>query len=156
MRLFKRLCVLVLVHISLTLVLLGLEWAFPFPQLGEPIGPFTSANPLIGLGATLMTFLVVGLVWGSLVAQDDRFTGVVIGYGILLGAFLSTVWLTRFGWMGYLTLNEPLGYFVRNMTQRSVADQVALGLGLISSPLGLWIGLKSALRIHHKKRQSED
>jgi hypothetical protein len=156
MRLFKRLCILVLVHISLTLVLLGLEWAFPFPQLGEPIGPFTSANPLIGLGASLMTFLVVGLVWGSLVAQDDRFSGVVIGYGILLGAFLSTVWLTRFGWMGYLTLNEPLGYFVRNMTQRSIADQVALGLGVTSSPLGLWIGLKSALRIHHKKRQSED
>jgi hypothetical protein len=156
MRLLKRWGILILIHASLTLSFLYLEWFIPFPQVGEPIGPLSSANPLLGLGATLLMGLLVGGVWGALVSTDERFKAVVIGYIVLLGAGLSAVWLSPWGWMGYLTLNEPLGYFVRSMTHRAIADQVVLGLGIFSTPLGLWIGLKSALRITQKKRQSQD
>lgn len=156
MRLLKRWGILILIHASLTLSFLYLEWFVPFPLVGEPIGPLSSANPLLGLGATLLMGLLVGGVWGALVSTDERFKAVAVGYMFFLGATLSTVWLSPWGWMGYLTLNEPLGYFVRSMTQRSFADQITLGLGIFSTPLGLWIGLKSALRITQKKRQSQD
>ena len=156
MRLIKRWGIVLLGHVSLTLFLLSLEWVIPFPQLGQPIGPLSSANPLIGLGATLLLGLLLGFVWGSLVTMDDRFLGVIVGYAVLLMGSLSLVWISDWGWMGYLSVNEPLGYFVRNMTQRTLADQVIFGLGALSGPLGLGFGLRSALRLNQKKRQSED
>ena len=156
MKLAKRWGIVILIQATLALGFLYLEWFLPFPQVGGPIGPLSSANPLIGLGATLLIGIVIGGVWGALVSTDERFKAVVIGYIVLLGAGLSAVWLSPWGWMGYLTLNEPLGYFVRSMTQRGFADQVVLGLGIFSTPLGLWIGLRSALRINQKKRQSQD
>jgi len=148
MKLLKRWGIVGLIQATLTLSFLLLEWFLPFPQIGDPLGPLSSANPLIGLGATLLFGIVIGGVWGALVSTDERFKAVVIGYIILLGAALSAVWLSPWGWMGYLTLNEPLGYFVRSMTHRGFADQVVLGLGIFSTPLGLWIGLQLGLRIH--------
>lgn len=156
MKLVKRWAIVGLIHASLSILLLGLEWWFPFPEIQSPIGLLSSANPLIGLGAVFGIEILIGLVWGLLVTKDERFNGVVLGYVVLLGGMLLTVWFSSWGWMGYLTLNEPLGYFTRNMTSRTLIDQIVLGLGILSAPLGLWIGLRSGLRITYKKRQSED
>ena len=156
MKLVKRWAIVGLIHASLSILLLGLEWWFPFPEIQSPIGLFSSANPLIGLGAVFVIYGLIGLVWGLLVTKDDRFNGVILGYGVLLGGILLTVWFLPWGWMGYLSLNEPLGYFTRNMTSRTLIDQIVLGLGILSAPLGLWIGLRSGLRITQQKRQSED
>jgi hypothetical protein len=156
MKLVKRWAIVGLIHATHSILLLGLEWWFPFPEIQSPIGLLSSANPLIGLGAVIVIYGLIGLVWGLLVTKDDRFNGVVLGYIVLLGGMLVTVWLLPWGWMGYLSLNEPLGYFTRNMTSRTLIDQIVLGLGTLSAPLGLWIGLRSGYRLSQQKRQSED
>ena len=147
MKLLKRWAIVLLIHASLTLGFLVLEWFIPFPEIQSPFIYLSSTNAPIGVVAVLLIDLLIGTVWGLMVSQDDRFKAVVLGYVVLLGAMLATVWFTPWGWMAYLTLHEPLGYFTRSMTQRTLLDQILLGLGVLSAPLGLWIGLRLGLRI---------